>query len=473
MTGIGNAISGILPANGRMTPSMIEKRRKLADAQLQAGLDFSPVGSWTQGLARMANAGIGAYSIRKGEDAERSGMASAREKLMRALSGNMDDATMMDAINDPFMSSAGQGLLSKQWDQAHETPDPNKALNQSILQNQVDQIDHQKAYRNSLPPDQQLLYDRDPKAYVEFDNKKREADLNVGIFDGSNGQPAAGTAQPIPQPMQQPTEPLPVAGGPGSDPNMPMSPVSPMAAPLNAVSPPNAASPSEIPPEIMTKARIIARKDPNAAIMFLEEYKKTAASQKATQEQTAFTQKNATIDNIANVRKEIHQLPSYKSLTNAIPIYGSMVEASMRDTKPADLDLVYGLAKIFDPTSVVREGETVMVRDTASLPDWLQGAINGVNGGAKLQKATRIALMTEAKTRMDQYRSAFDSNVQQYKGIAGRNGWNEADILPSFGAQPNFPNIPDMGVDIFPPEGSGAAVPSNDLFTKYGIKKVN
>ncbi len=72
----------------------------------------------------------------------------------------------------------------------------------------------------------------------------------------------------------------------------------------------------------------------------------------------------ASRDVTTNLRKEVQGLPSYKNFAQAAPIYRGMTEAAGRDTKAADLNLVYGLGKIMDPTSVVREGEIVMANDT-------------------------------------------------------------------------------------------------------------
>ncbi|UWF68409.1 hypothetical protein NYO63_11720 [Brucella sp. 1315] len=44
-------------AGGRkVTPEQLERERRLAQSMISAGVDFSPVGHWTQGAARMANA---------------------------------------------------------------------------------------------------------------------------------------------------------------------------------------------------------------------------------------------------------------------------------------------------------------------------------------------------------------------------------------------------------------------------------
>ncbi len=138
-------------------------------------------------------------------------------------------------------------------------------------------------------------------------------------------------------------------------------------------------------------------------------------------------------DDISGLRKEIQQLPSYKNLSQALPIYRSMAETAGRNSKASDLNLVYGLGKIMDPTSVVREGEMVMVKNTASLPDWFQGAIASLNGGAALTPETREAIMKEAYGRVQGYDSAFKQDAGQYQGIVERNKFNPADVIPDFG----------------------------------------
>lgn len=139
-------------------------------------------------------------------------------------------------------------------------------------------------------------------------------------------------------------------------------------------------------------------------------------------------------DEVSGLRKEIQQLPSYKNYAQAMPIYRSMFETAGRNSKASDLNLVYGLGKIMDPTSVVREGEMVMVKNASSLPDWLQGVIASLNGGAALAPDTRRALMTEAYGRVQGYDQAFQQDAQMYQGIVERNRMNRADVIPDFGA---------------------------------------
>lgn len=136
---------------------------------------------------------------------------------------------------------------------------------------------------------------------------------------------------------------------------------------------------------------------------------------------------------VTNLRKEVQQLPSYKNLAQAAPIYRSMFDTAGRNTKASDLNLVYGLGKIMDPTSVVREGEMIMVKNSAGMSEQLMGAINALNGGAALTAETRQALMQEAYSRMDTYRQQFDQDMGQYRGIVGRRGFNADDVIPNIG----------------------------------------
>lgn len=161
-------------------------------------------------------------------------------------------------------------------------------------------------------------------------------------------------------------------------------------------------------------------------------------------------------DDTSGIRKEVFSLPSYKNFSQALPIYNSMAETAGRNTRASDLNLVYGLGKIMDPTSVVREGEMVMVQNTASLPDWLQGAINSLNGGAGISEETRKAIMAEAYGRMKGYHDAFSNDANMYQGIAERYRINPSDIIPQLSTfEPWTP--PETGT-VIEPVGSGPAL---------------
>ena len=124
----------------------------------------------------------------------------------------------------------------------------------------------------------------------------------------------------------------------------------------------------------------------------------------------------------ANLRTEIRQLQSYKNYSRSMPIYQSMLEAAGDNDRIADLNLVYGLATIFDPDSVVREGEQIMIRNAASLPEQVQGWIAAVNGEAGLGPELRAAVLEQAYSRVNAYANDYRNQLSFFGDVAGRAG---------------------------------------------------
>lgn len=144
------------------------------------------------------------------------------------------------------------------------------------------------------------------------------------------------------------------------------------------------------------------------------------------------------LNDVSGIRKEVQDTPQVKTYAQAAPIYRSMVETAGRDTRASDLNLVYGIGKLFDPGSVVREGEMVMVKNAAALPSRIQEIISLFNGSSGLTPELRAEIMNEAKSRMDSYKSEVEALRPQYEGIASRNNINMDDIWQPFPVLPDY-----------------------------------
>lgn len=168
----------------------------------------------------------------------------------------------------------------------------------------------------------------------------------------------------------------------------------------------------------------------------------------------------ASFDDTSKARTEFAALPSYKNLSQAAPIYQAMHEAAGRNTKAADLNLVYGLGKIMDPGSVVREGEIQMANNAQGWQEKLNGIIAQINGQGGLTPEGRQALMAEAYGRIQAYKGEFDRDAARYKGIAERNRMNVADVIPDFGTFNPWTA----------PKAAPAPAQIDDLVKKYGGK---
>ena len=147
------------------------------------------------------------------------------------------------------------------------------------------------------------------------------------------------------------------------------------------------------------------------------------------------------------LRKEFDARAEVKGFKEVAVAYGSAMKAA--DNKAGDLNIVYALAKTFDPGSVVREGESVMVVNATNLPGRVEGLLNYVAGGGQLGPSQRRELLAELNTRASQWKSLYDSAYQQTYDISGRRDLNVRNVLgdrlglPEFNPVPSNPRQPD------------------------------
>jgi len=145
-------------------------------------------------------------------------------------------------------------------------------------------------------------------------------------------------------------------------------------------------------------------------------------------------------DDTSGVRKEITALPSYKNLAQASPIWSSVVSAADRKTTQADLNIILGIAKIMDPTSVVRTEEGESVRDTGGasteLSKWFSYLQS--NSNAVLDDSIREKLLNEGYSRVKGYEDEYAADTEFYGQFADRNKINRADLIRAFPPAPQW-----------------------------------
>lgn len=87
--------------NGEMlSPEQVAQRRAQAQGMMQAGMDYSPVGSMEQGLARLAQGLIGGWNGRQADEATARGREGARS-IIDALTGGGAVTGSLSTMNAP------------------------------------------------------------------------------------------------------------------------------------------------------------------------------------------------------------------------------------------------------------------------------------------------------------------------------------------------------------------------------------
>jgi hypothetical protein len=125
----------------------------------------------------------------------------------------------------------------------------------------------------------------------------------------------------------------------------------------------------------------------------------------------------------SQLRGEVNQLQPKKSFEIADQYFKASVNSALRNDKGSDLNLISNLAKMRDPTSVVREGEVTLTKDTQDFLDKVAGGWRGVAyGTSTLGPDTRSKILLNAKDYWDAARGAYEQQASQYEKVGVSRG---------------------------------------------------
>lgn len=108
----------------RLTADQITQRTKIAQQRMAAGMDYSPVGSWTQGLARVAQALVGGQELHQLDKATAANAAEGRAALASFATpdGKPSVASLISAASNPYVDENVQGIAKLQLQAANRPP---------------------------------------------------------------------------------------------------------------------------------------------------------------------------------------------------------------------------------------------------------------------------------------------------------------------------------------------------------------
>lgn len=135
------------------------------------------------------------------------------------------------------------------------------------------------------------------------------------------------------------------------------------------------------------------------------------------------------------LRKERNALPITKATQEVTNAYSRMVNAS--DSPAGDITLVYGLMKLEDPQSSIKEGEYEQAAKATGISDKLKNAAWQLKTGAKLTPQQRAEFLAESgqlyQTQINQ-QNKVDAGFTQ---LANTYGVDPKSILLDFSAPAN------------------------------------
>jgi hypothetical protein len=137
--------------------------------------------------------------------------------------------------------------------------------------------------------------------------------------------------------------------------------------------------------------------------------------------------------NEQGLRKEFEGLPEIKNYKQAYPAFAAIKDAAARSTPQSDINLVYGIAKLYDPNSVVREGEYATVANSPAIPERIKGYAQYLSGGGKLSPETKKQILAEATSRLGTYEAEAKKARGSYDGIAKKRGMDPSSVFSDMG----------------------------------------
>jgi hypothetical protein len=113
------------------------------------------------------------------------------------------------------------------------------------------------------------------------------------------------------------------------------------------------------------------------------------------------------LDEGPRAEREISRLQEMKRYNESLPLWRSMIQNQTKDSTVADIEFVDSMAKIFDPNSLVREGEVKLVGRAQSIPENLQEMMRRVAfGEERLTPQTRARILETTNGHLQELKRA-------------------------------------------------------------------
>jgi hypothetical protein len=129
-----------------------------------------------------------------------------------------------------------------------------------------------------------------------------------------------------------------------------------------------------------------------------------------------------------DLRKEFEGQQAVKDYSTVLPLYQRAATAP--NTRAGDISVVYALGKMFDPTSVVREGELQLSQNAAP---WVRKIVadarSQISGTGAIDPQTRKDILAAMEGQVNALRASYERERERFSGYAAQYGATPSQIV--------------------------------------------
>lgn len=170
-----------------------------------------------------------------------------------------------------------------------------------------------------------------------------------------------------------------------------------------------------------------------------------------------------------NLRQDyLGQTKDFGTITDA---YNKITRAAAQTSAAGDMAVIFGIMKLNDPGSTVREGEYATAQNAASVPEALRARYNSVINGQKLTPAQRADFLNTGQKLYEGQKVKYDQVKDQYSQIAQRQGLDPRNVIIDVGYKAGVaPAATSFNVNAFAERDAALKLPAGTSKQQYDAK---
>lgn len=138
--------------------------------------------------------------------------------------------------------------------------------------------------------------------------------------------------------------------------------------------------------------------------------------------------KDDSFRDVMALRKEFEDSSEVKNYRSVLPLFQRRRTAP--NDRAGDISVIYALGKMFDPTSVVREGELQLSMNAAPWLQKMAAAVNSqITGEGRLNPEMRAEILGALRGQVDALKPAYEQERGRYGQYAKQYGFTDSDIV--------------------------------------------